>query len=128
MTATPTSPSTWLPAAPSTVGCSCSSTSQRCWPGRPAPPRPTPNHTRPCDAARSVWVRWPQSDQPEKASELRGSCQLDPCYRSRTPVRASGVRSGAIRGSLQDGKFVGFYLLAGVVRAAVSFDRGGDPE
>jgi 3-phenylpropionate/trans-cinnamate dioxygenase ferredoxin reductase subunit len=34
----------------------------------------------------------------------------------------------AIRGSLQDGKFVGFYLLAGVVRAAVGFDRGGDPE
>jgi 3-phenylpropionate/trans-cinnamate dioxygenase ferredoxin reductase subunit len=33
-----------------------------------------------------------------------------------------------IRGSLQDGNFVGFYLLAGVVRAAVGFDRGGDPE
>ena len=40
----PTSPSTWSPAAPLTVGCSCSSTSPRCWPGRPAPPRPTPNH------------------------------------------------------------------------------------
>jgi 3-phenylpropionate/trans-cinnamate dioxygenase ferredoxin reductase component len=34
----------------------------------------------------------------------------------------------AVRGSLQDGEFVGFYLLAGVVRAAVGFDRGGDPE
>jgi 3-phenylpropionate/trans-cinnamate dioxygenase ferredoxin reductase component len=34
----------------------------------------------------------------------------------------------AVRGSLQEGKFVGFYLLAGVVRAAVGFDRGGDPE
>jgi 3-phenylpropionate/trans-cinnamate dioxygenase ferredoxin reductase component len=34
----------------------------------------------------------------------------------------------AVRGSLEDGKFVGFYLLAGVVRAAVGFDRGGDPE
>jgi 3-phenylpropionate/trans-cinnamate dioxygenase ferredoxin reductase subunit len=34
----------------------------------------------------------------------------------------------AVRGSLQDGKFVGFYLAAGVVRAAVGFDRGGDPE
>jgi 3-phenylpropionate/trans-cinnamate dioxygenase ferredoxin reductase component len=33
-----------------------------------------------------------------------------------------------VRGSLQEGKFVGFYLLAGVVRAAVGFDRGGDPE
>jgi 3-phenylpropionate/trans-cinnamate dioxygenase ferredoxin reductase subunit len=34
----------------------------------------------------------------------------------------------AVRGSLQDGRFVGFYRLAGVVRAAVGFDRGGDPE
>jgi 3-phenylpropionate/trans-cinnamate dioxygenase ferredoxin reductase subunit len=34
----------------------------------------------------------------------------------------------AVRGSLQDGKFVGLYLLAGVVQAAVGFDRGGDPE
>jgi 3-phenylpropionate/trans-cinnamate dioxygenase ferredoxin reductase subunit len=34
----------------------------------------------------------------------------------------------AVRGSLADGRFVGFYLQAGVVRAAVGFDRGGDPE
>jgi 3-phenylpropionate/trans-cinnamate dioxygenase ferredoxin reductase subunit len=34
----------------------------------------------------------------------------------------------AVRGSLQEGKLVGFYLLAGEVRAAVGFDRGGDPE
>jgi 3-phenylpropionate/trans-cinnamate dioxygenase ferredoxin reductase component len=34
----------------------------------------------------------------------------------------------AVRGSLHDGKFVGFYLDAGVVRAAIGFDRGGDPE
>ena len=33
-----------------------------------------------------------------------------------------------VRGSLQDGKLVGVYLAAGVVRAAVGFDRGGDPE
>jgi 3-phenylpropionate/trans-cinnamate dioxygenase ferredoxin reductase component len=33
-----------------------------------------------------------------------------------------------VRGSLRDGKFIGFYLVAGVVRAAVGFDRGGDPE
>jgi 3-phenylpropionate/trans-cinnamate dioxygenase ferredoxin reductase subunit len=33
-----------------------------------------------------------------------------------------------VRGSLQEGKLVGFYLVAGVVRAAVGFDRGGDPE
>jgi 3-phenylpropionate/trans-cinnamate dioxygenase ferredoxin reductase subunit len=34
----------------------------------------------------------------------------------------------AVRGSLQDGRLVGFYLAAGVVRAAVGVDRGGDPE
>ena len=34
----------------------------------------------------------------------------------------------AVRGSLQDGRFVGFYLDAGAVRAAIGFDRGGDPE
>jgi 3-phenylpropionate/trans-cinnamate dioxygenase ferredoxin reductase subunit len=34
----------------------------------------------------------------------------------------------AVRGSLEDGKFVGFYLAEGLVRAAVGFDRGGDPE
>jgi 3-phenylpropionate/trans-cinnamate dioxygenase ferredoxin reductase component len=33
-----------------------------------------------------------------------------------------------VRGSLQDGKFIGLFLLAGVVEAAVGFDRGGDPE
>ena len=33
-----------------------------------------------------------------------------------------------VRGSLQHGKLVGVYLTAGVVRAAVGFDRGGDPE
>ena len=33
-----------------------------------------------------------------------------------------------VRGSLQEGKLVGFYLLGGVVRAAVGLDRGGDPE
>jgi 3-phenylpropionate/trans-cinnamate dioxygenase ferredoxin reductase component len=33
-----------------------------------------------------------------------------------------------VRGSLEDRKFVGFYLLDGQVRAAVGLDRGGDPE
>lgn len=33
-----------------------------------------------------------------------------------------------VRGSLEEGKLVGFYLLDGVVRAAVGLDRGGDPE
>ena len=35
------------------------------------------------------------SDQPEKASELRGSWERGTCYRSRAPVRASVARSGA---------------------------------
>jgi 3-phenylpropionate/trans-cinnamate dioxygenase ferredoxin reductase subunit len=34
----------------------------------------------------------------------------------------------AVRGSVEDGRLVGFYLLAGRVQAAVGFDRGGDPE
>ena len=34
----------------------------------------------------------------------------------------------AVRGNLEERKAVGFYLLAGVVRAAIGFDRGGDPE
>jgi 3-phenylpropionate/trans-cinnamate dioxygenase ferredoxin reductase subunit len=33
-----------------------------------------------------------------------------------------------VRGSLPDGRFIGVYLAAGVVRAAVGLDRGGDPE
>ena len=34
----------------------------------------------------------------------------------------------AVRGSLEEGKLVGFYLSDGVVLAAVGVDRGGDPE
>jgi 3-phenylpropionate/trans-cinnamate dioxygenase ferredoxin reductase subunit len=41
---------------------------------------------------------------------------------------ASSWDDFAVRGSLGDGKFVGFYLVGGLVRAAVGFDRGGDPE
>jgi len=33
-----------------------------------------------------------------------------------------------VRGSVQEGKLVGFYLVDGVVRAAIGLDRGGDPE
>jgi 3-phenylpropionate/trans-cinnamate dioxygenase ferredoxin reductase subunit len=33
-----------------------------------------------------------------------------------------------VRGSVAEGKLVGFYLVDGVVRAAVGLDRGGDPE
>jgi 3-phenylpropionate/trans-cinnamate dioxygenase ferredoxin reductase subunit len=33
-----------------------------------------------------------------------------------------------VRGSVEDGRLVGFYLVDGVVRAAIGLDRGGDPE
>jgi len=33
-----------------------------------------------------------------------------------------------VRGSLEEGRLVGFYLAKGLVRAAVGLDRGGDPE
>jgi len=33
-----------------------------------------------------------------------------------------------VRGSVAEGKLIGFYLVGGVVRAAVGLDRGGDPE
>ena len=44
-------------------------------------------------------------------------------------MQAGGARDDfAVRGSLEEGKLVGFYLSAGAVRAAVGLDRGGDPE
>jgi len=33
-----------------------------------------------------------------------------------------------VRGSVEEGKLIGFYLVDGEVRAAVGLDRGGDPE
>jgi 3-phenylpropionate/trans-cinnamate dioxygenase ferredoxin reductase subunit len=33
-----------------------------------------------------------------------------------------------VRGSVEERKLIGFYLVDGVVRAAVGLDRGGDPE
>ena len=33
-----------------------------------------------------------------------------------------------VRGSVEESKLVGFYLVDGVVRAAIGLDRGGDPE
>ena len=33
-----------------------------------------------------------------------------------------------VRGSVAEGRLIGFYLVAGVVQAAVGLDRGGDPE
>jgi 3-phenylpropionate/trans-cinnamate dioxygenase ferredoxin reductase component len=36
--------------------------------------------------------------------------------------------SFVVRGSVADAKLIGFYLVEGVVQAAVGLDRGGDPE
>jgi len=33
-----------------------------------------------------------------------------------------------VRGSLEEGKLIGFYIQDGLLRAAVGLDRGGDPE
>jgi 3-phenylpropionate/trans-cinnamate dioxygenase ferredoxin reductase subunit len=33
-----------------------------------------------------------------------------------------------VRGSVEEGKLIGFYLVDGAVLAAVGLDRGGDPE
>ena len=33
-----------------------------------------------------------------------------------------------VRGSIEDGRIIGFYMLDGLVQAAVGVDRGGDPE
>jgi 3-phenylpropionate/trans-cinnamate dioxygenase ferredoxin reductase component len=33
-----------------------------------------------------------------------------------------------VRGSLEEGRLIGFYLLEGLMQAAVGLDRGGDPE
>jgi 3-phenylpropionate/trans-cinnamate dioxygenase ferredoxin reductase subunit len=33
-----------------------------------------------------------------------------------------------VRGSVDEGKLIGFYLAGGLVQAAVGLDRGGDPE
>jgi hypothetical protein len=57
---------------------------------------------------------------------MRGSRPV----RAHAAVRRPRHRLGRLRRprQLQDGTFVGFYLVAGVVKAAVGFDRGGDPE
>jgi 3-phenylpropionate/trans-cinnamate dioxygenase ferredoxin reductase component len=41
---------------------------------------------------------------------------------------ASAWDDFAVRGSVAEGRLVGFYLAGGLVRAAVGWDRGGDPE
>jgi 3-phenylpropionate/trans-cinnamate dioxygenase ferredoxin reductase subunit len=41
---------------------------------------------------------------------------------------ATGWDEFVIRGSMEERKLIGFYLVGGAVRAAVGLDRGGDPE
>ena len=33
-----------------------------------------------------------------------------------------------VRGSLEEGRLIGFYVQEGLLQAAVGLDRGGDPE
>jgi len=65
--------------------------------------------TAPYDYVHSFW-----SDQYEHKIEYVG--------------HASRWDQFVVRGSLADGRLIGFYLVDGVVRAAVGLDRGGDPE
>jgi 3-phenylpropionate/trans-cinnamate dioxygenase ferredoxin reductase subunit len=65
--------------------------------------------TAPYDYIHSFW-----SDQYEHKLEYVG--------------HATNWDQFVIRGSLEERKLVGFYLLEGQVRAAVGLDRGGDPE
>jgi 3-phenylpropionate/trans-cinnamate dioxygenase ferredoxin reductase component len=65
--------------------------------------------TTPYDYIHSFW-----SDQYEHKLEYAG--------------HATSWDDFVIRGSVEEGKLVGFYLSGGVVRAAVGLDRGGDPE
>ena len=65
--------------------------------------------TAPYDYVHTFW-----SDQYEHKLEYVG--------------HAEGWDDFVVRGSLDEGKLIGFYLAGGVVRAAVGLDRGGDPE
>jgi len=65
--------------------------------------------TAPYDYVHSFW-----SDQYEHKIEYVG--------------HATSWDDFVVRGSVAEGKLLGFYLVDGVVRAAVGFDRGGDPE
>ncbi len=65
--------------------------------------------TAPYDYIHSFW-----SDQYENKLEYVG--------------HATEWDQFVVRGSLQERKLIGFYLLGGQIRAAVGLDRGGDPE
>src|SRR5262249_10982122 len=65
--------------------------------------------TAPYDYVHSFW-----SDQYEHKIEYVG--------------HAAKWDEFVVRGSLAEAKLIGFYLVGGVVRAAIGLDRGGDPE
>ena len=65
--------------------------------------------TSPYDYIHSFW-----SDQYEHKLEYAG--------------HATKWDAFVVRGSLEEGRLIGFYLLEGLVQAAVGVDRGGDPE
>ena len=65
--------------------------------------------TAPYDYVHSFW-----SDQYEHKIEYVG--------------HAAKWDAFVVRGSVEEGKLIGFYLVDGVVQAAVGLDRGGDPE
>jgi 3-phenylpropionate/trans-cinnamate dioxygenase ferredoxin reductase component len=65
--------------------------------------------TAPYDYVHSFW-----SDQYEHKIEYVG--------------HAGSWDDFVIRGSVAEAKLIGFYLVGGIVRAAVGLDRGGDPE
>jgi 3-phenylpropionate/trans-cinnamate dioxygenase ferredoxin reductase subunit len=65
--------------------------------------------TEPYDYIHTFW-----SDQYEHKLEYAG--------------HAKAWDEFVVRGSVEERRFLGFYLLDGVVKAAVGLDRGGDPE
>jgi 3-phenylpropionate/trans-cinnamate dioxygenase ferredoxin reductase subunit len=65
--------------------------------------------TAPYDYIHTFW-----SDQYEHKLEYAG--------------HAASWDDFVVRGSLDEGKLIGFYLAGGLVQAAVGLDRGGDPE
>ena len=65
--------------------------------------------TAPYDYLHSFW-----SDQYEHTIEYVG--------------HAASWDEFVVRGSVEEGKLIGFYLVGGAVQAAAGLDRGGDPE
>jgi Reductase C-terminal len=92
---------------------------RRCWPARPPSQRSMPPMNR-CSPARTTT----SSGRPASATVATTL----PTTALQYVDHATSWDDFAVRGSLADGKFVGFYLVGGLIRAAVGFDRGGDPE